>query len=73
MLADPVKGAGMVNALKGAREAAAAGPPDTLWDWFDGANFRKLVTTSYSSTATCIAMSSSKDYFQVRKQRGFEC
>lgn len=72
MLADSVMGADMVKAMKEARAAAAAGPPDTLRDWFDGAIFRKLVTTGYFPSDTCMALSISTDGFQAWRQRGFE-
>lgn len=72
MLADAHIGPSMVNAMKEAREAAAAGPPTDLRDWFDGAVFRKLVAQGYFSSNTSVALSISTDGFQAWKQRGFE-
>lgn len=72
MLADADIGAGMVTAMKEARQAAAAGAPKDLRDWFDGTTFRNLVNKGYFSTNTCIALSISTDGFQAWKQRGFE-
>jgi len=57
MLADPYIGGGMVSAVNGARQAAAASPPKDLRDWFDGATFHKLYTQGYFSTNACIALS----------------
>ena len=72
MLADPNIGTGMVKAMQEAREAAAAGPPKDLRDWFDGQIFRKLVAQGYFSSNTCFVLSISTDGFQAWKQRGFE-
>jgi len=72
MLADPDIGSGMVQAMKEAREAAAAGSPENLRDWFVGEVFRKLVPQGYFSSNTCIALSISTDGFQAWRQRGFE-
>jgi len=47
----------MVQAMNEAREAAAAGSPEYLRDWFDGEVFRKLVAQGYFSSNTCIALS----------------
>jgi len=62
----------MVQAMNEAREAAAAGSPEDLRDWFDGEVFRKLVAQGYFSSNTCIALSISTDGFQAWRQRGLE-
>lgn len=64
-------GPNMVSAMKEAREAAAAGPPTDLREWFDGAVFRKLVEQGYFCSNTSVALSISTDGFQDWKQRGF--
>ena len=72
MLADPEIGAGMVSAMKEAREAAESSPTRGLRDWFDGATFRKLGALGYFSYNTCITLSISTDGFKAWRQRGFE-
>jgi len=72
MLADPDIGSGMVQAMYEAREAAVAGSPEDLRDWFYGEVFRMLVAQGYFSSNTCIALSISTDGFQAWRQRGFE-
>lgn len=72
MFADAQIGPSMVSGMKEAREAAAAGPPTDLRDWFDGAIFRKLVEQGYFCSNTSVARSISTDGFQAWKQRGFK-
>ena len=72
MLADAKIWAGMVKAVKEAREAAASIPAEGVRDWYDGATFRKLEELGYFLTITCVALSISTDCFQAWKQRGFE-
>jgi len=47
----------MVKTMEEAREAAAAGLPKDLRDWFDGQIFRKLLAQGYFSSNTCVAIS----------------
>jgi len=72
MLADPEIGAGVVSAMKEAREAAESSPTRGLRDWFDGATFRKVRPLGYLSFNTCITLSISTDGFQDWRQRGVE-
>jgi len=72
MLADAKSWAGMVTAVKEAREAAASSPAEGVRDWYDGATFGKLEEIRYFSSITCVALSISTDGFQAWKQRGFE-
>lgn len=71
MLADPVMGPGLVEAMARAR-AAAESPRDGVHDWWDGEIFRTAVAKGYFLSNTSIALSISTDGFEAWRQQGFQ-